>query len=150
MPPVSLSCLMKRSVPLRLGRYLYGSLTRKPVNTAAIAGSNNITLECASYYGTEVTGWSFTPLGSFSNETIEISRGYQLLETNQLQYILQATPDASVLIVRQLSSLTEGTYICSDGVDWASALLLVIRMYINLLSSIQFRLNLQATKGGAT
>jgi len=29
-------------------------------------------MECASIYGTEAKLWSFTPLGSLTNETIQI------------------------------------------------------------------------------
>src|SRR6218665_2194076 len=113
-------------VSLHLGQH---SLTKKPTNTADVAGSINITLECASTYGTDFIIWSFTPLRSPTNDSTYISSGYQLLETFQQKYALNATVNSSILIVRQLSSSTEGTYICFDSEESASALLLVIRMY---------------------
>jgi len=86
-------------------------------------------MECASIYGTEAIGWSFTPLGSSINETIWIASGYQIFQTYQQKYDINATINSSILIVRQLSSETEGNYSCFDGLESASALLLVIRKH---------------------
>src|SRR6218665_427602 len=118
--------MTKWFISLHLGQH---SLSKKPTNTADVAGSINITLECASTYGTDLILWTFTPLRSTTNATNYISSGYQVLHTYQQKYALNATVNSSVLVVRQLSSLTEGTYSCSDGEESASAFLLVIRMY---------------------
>src|SRR6218665_699159 len=119
------------NVQLRLGQYSSGSLIRKPINTADLDGSTNILLDCASIYGTDAIRWSFTPLRSVTGEIFWISMGYELFTAHmyQQEYELKATVNSSVLIVRRLSSLTEGRYSCYDCVEAASALLIVIRMY---------------------
>lgn len=128
--PVNMATGMDILFTYILGQYSSGFLIGRPTNTADVAGTINITFECASNYYSNVTVWYFTPLGSFSNQTALIAAGYNLIGPNQQQFALRVTSYSSVLVVRQLSNLTEGNYSCRDYTsDTASALLLVIRKH---------------------